>query len=47
MDAFAGAGEQGQKIRDALIPSSPLGQNRGAEDYPGLVAFLASETRLS
>ena len=43
MDAFAGAGEQGQKIRDALIRAVPLGRIGEPEDYPGLVAFLASE----
>jgi 2-hydroxycyclohexanecarboxyl-CoA dehydrogenase len=43
MDAFAGSGEQGQKIRDAMIRAVPLGRIGEPTDYPGLVAFLASE----
>jgi 2-hydroxycyclohexanecarboxyl-CoA dehydrogenase len=43
MDAFAGTGEEGQKIRDALVRSVPLGRIGEASDYPGMVAFLASD----
>jgi 2-hydroxycyclohexanecarboxyl-CoA dehydrogenase len=43
MDAFVGAGEQGQKIRDAMVRGVPLGRIGEPTDYPGLVAFLASE----
>lgn len=43
MDAFVGTGEQGQKIRDAMVRGVPLGRIGEPEDYPGLVAFLASE----
>ena len=43
MDAFAGTGEQGQKIRDSLTRSVPLGRIGEAEDYPGMVAFFASD----
>jgi len=43
MDSFVGTGEAGQKIRDAMVRSVPLGRIGEAEDYPGLVAFLASD----
>lgn len=43
MDAFVGTGEQGQKIRDAMLRGVPLGRIGEPEDYPGLVAFLASD----
>jgi 2-hydroxycyclohexanecarboxyl-CoA dehydrogenase len=43
MAAFAGTGEQGQKIRDAMVRGVPLGRIGEPSDYPGLVAFLASE----
>ncbi len=43
MDAFAGQGEAGQKIRDGLVRAVPLGRIGEPEDYPGLVAFLASD----
>jgi len=43
MDAFVGTGEQGQKIRDAMVRGVPLGRIGEPDDYPGLVAFLASE----
>lgn len=43
MDAFVGTGEQGQKIRDAMVRSVPLGRIGEPDDYPGLVAFLASD----
>ena len=43
MEAFVGTGEQGQKIRDAMVRSVPLGRIGLPEDYPGLVAFLASD----
>jgi 2-hydroxycyclohexanecarboxyl-CoA dehydrogenase len=43
MDAFVGTGEQGQKIRDAMVKGVPLGRIGLPDDYPGLVAFLASD----
>jgi 2-hydroxycyclohexanecarboxyl-CoA dehydrogenase len=43
MDAFVGTGEQGQKIRDAMVRGVPLGRIGEPGDYPGLVAFLASD----
>ena len=43
MDAFVGSGEQGQKIRDSMIRGVPLGRIGEPTDYPGLVAFLASD----
>jgi len=43
MDAFVGTGEQGQKIRDAMVRGVPLGRIGEPDDYPGLVAFLASD----
>lgn len=43
MDAFAGTGEEGQKIRDGLVKAVPLGRIGEPDDYPGLVAFLASD----
>lgn len=43
MAAFVGTGEQGQKIRDAMVRGVPLGRIGVPDDYPGLVAFLASD----
>ena len=43
MTAFVGSGEQGQKIRDAMVRGVPLGRIGVPDDYPGLVAFLASD----
>lgn len=43
MEAFVGTGEQGQKIRDAMVRGVPLGRIGVPEDYLGLVAFLASD----
>ena len=43
MDAFVGSGEQGQKIRDSMVRGVPLGRIGVPDDYPGLVAFLASD----
>ena len=43
MEAFVGTGEQGQRIRDAMVRGVPLGRIGVPDDYPGLVAFLASD----
>ena len=43
MSAFVGTGEQGRKIRDAMVRGVPLGRIGTPDDYPGLVAFLASD----
>ena len=43
MDAFVGTGDAGQKIRDAMVRGVPLGRIGVPNDYPGLVAFLASD----
>ena len=43
MAEFVGTGEQGQKIRDAMVRGVPLGRIGQPDDYPGLVAFLASD----
>jgi 2-hydroxycyclohexanecarboxyl-CoA dehydrogenase len=43
MSAFVGTGEQGQKIRDAMVKGVPLGRIGVPDDYPGIVAFLASD----
>jgi len=43
MDAFVGSGEQGHKIRDAIVRSVPLGRIGRPDDYAGLAAFLASD----
>jgi 2-hydroxycyclohexanecarboxyl-CoA dehydrogenase len=43
MDLFVGTGEQGQKIRDSMVRGVPLGRIGVPEDYPGIVAFLASD----
>jgi 2-hydroxycyclohexanecarboxyl-CoA dehydrogenase len=43
MDAFVGTGDQGQKLRDAMVRAVPLGRIGEPSDYPGLVAFLASD----
>ncbi|BAL27238.1 glucose 1-dehydrogenase [Azoarcus sp. KH32C] len=43
MDAFVGTGEQGEKIRNAMVRGVPLGRIGEPDDYPGLVAFLASD----
>ena len=43
MDSFVGTGEQGEKIRNAMVRGVPLGRIGEPEDYPGMVAFLASD----
>ncbi len=43
MAGFVGSGEQGQKIRDAMVRGVPLGRIGSPDDYPGLVAFLCSD----
>lgn len=43
MDAFAGTGEEGKKIREALVRGVPLGRIGEPDDYAGMVAFLASD----
>jgi 2-hydroxycyclohexanecarboxyl-CoA dehydrogenase len=43
MASFVGSGEAGQKIRDAMVRGVPLGRIGRPDDYPGLVAFLASD----
>ena len=43
MDAFVGADEKGQKVRDAMVRGMPLGRIGEPTDYPGIVAFLASD----
>ena len=40
---FAGEGEQGDKLRDALTRAIPFGRLGQPEDLPGIVAFLASD----
>lgn len=40
---FAGEGEQGEKLRGALIKAIPFGRLGRPEDLPGIVAFLASD----
>ena len=38
-----GGSEAGQKIRDSMVRGVPLGRIGQPDDYPGLVAFLASD----
>jgi 2-hydroxycyclohexanecarboxyl-CoA dehydrogenase len=40
---FAGEGETGQKVLDALVRAIPLKRVGQPEDMPGIVAFLASD----
>lgn len=41
--AAFGSGEQAQKLRDGLVRAIPLGRIAQPDDYPGIIAFLASE----
>jgi 2-hydroxycyclohexanecarboxyl-CoA dehydrogenase len=41
--AAFGSGEQSQKLRDGLVRAIPIGRIAQPDDYPGLVAFLASD----
>jgi 2-hydroxycyclohexanecarboxyl-CoA dehydrogenase len=43
MASFIGSGEQGQKIRDAMVRGVPLGRIGEPSDYAGMVAFLCSD----
>jgi 2-hydroxycyclohexanecarboxyl-CoA dehydrogenase len=43
MQALIGSGEDGKKIMDAMVRGVPLGRIGEPEDYPGLVAYLASD----
>lgn len=40
---FAGEGEQGEKLKDALTKAIPFGRLGQPDDLPGAVLFLASE----
>jgi len=40
---FAGEGESGQKVMDALVRAIPMKRVGQPEDVPGVVAFLASD----
>jgi 2-hydroxycyclohexanecarboxyl-CoA dehydrogenase len=40
---FAGAGERGEKLREALKGAIPMRRLGEPSDYPGIVAFLASD----
>jgi 2-hydroxycyclohexanecarboxyl-CoA dehydrogenase len=40
---FAGAGERGDKLREALKGAIPMRRLGEPSDYPGIVAFLASD----
>ncbi len=40
---FAGAGDQGEKLRGALTKAIPFGRLGQAGDLPGAIAFLASD----
>jgi 2-hydroxycyclohexanecarboxyl-CoA dehydrogenase len=40
---FAGTGEAGQKLREALKGAIPMRRLGEPSDYPGIVAFLASD----
>ena len=41
--SFAGEGEAGQKVMDALVRAIPLKRVGRPDDVPGIVVFLASE----
>lgn len=43
MAAVTASGEQGQRLRDGLVRRVPLRRIGQPDDYPGLVAFLASD----
>jgi 2-hydroxycyclohexanecarboxyl-CoA dehydrogenase len=40
---FAGEGEQGEKLKDALTKAIPFGRLGQPDDLPGIIAFLASD----
>lgn len=43
MQALIGSGEDGKKIMDSMVRGVPLGRIGEPDDYPGLVAYLASD----
>ena len=43
MQALIGAGDDGKKIMDSMVRGVPLGRIGEPDDYPGLVAYLASD----
>lgn len=43
MTALIGTDENGKKIMDAMVRGVPLGRIGEPEDYPGLIALLASD----
>lgn len=43
MEALVGADENGKKIMDAMVRAVPLGRIGEPDDYPGLIALMASD----